>query len=109
MRYASEVARRADSCFVSDGINGLEVGRRVHPRLATFWGFRSATCFNFALRHSRRDHPSHTYQHTANMVSTLVPPKVCSALENCMNLANRGNRSPLPTYVLLSPIPFSPE
>lgn len=38
MWYASEVARRADSRFVSDGINGLEVGRRVHPRFSDLLG-----------------------------------------------------------------------
>jgi hypothetical protein len=43
------------------------------------------------------------------MVSTLVPPKVCVAVENLVNIANSGYRSPLPTYVLLSPLPFSSE
>jgi hypothetical protein len=53
--------------------------------------------------------PSHPQHNTANMVSTLVPPKVCSAVENLVNTANREYRSPLPTYVLLSPLPFPSE
>jgi hypothetical protein len=83
----------------------LEVGSSCRPVNLATSNFRSV---HLRLATTARL-PTPSYPNTATMVSTLVPPKVRCSSDLFAKHADIRYRSLLPTYVLLSPLPFSSD